>query len=42
MSTLEGYHEYMGDTMASVGDIMGTPGDVQHTGVSIQIRLLSQ
>ena len=36
-STPEGYHEYTGDTMMSVGDIMGTPADVQYTGVSIQI-----
>ena len=40
MSTLEGYHEYIGgcsvhpeDIMMHVGDIMSTSGDVQYTGV---------
>ena len=32
MSTLRGYHEYIGECSVHRGDIMSTSGDVQYIG----------
>ena len=40
--TPEGYHEYIGDTMMSVGDIMSTLVDSSVHRVAIQIQLFLQ